>query len=189
MNRRNISPQAVRICGLTLLCLAIMFGVAAANKAKGGEKLVSEYLSSEKVRQPILTPIIIEVPLSVKENEYDWLDSLTEMGFTVEDFGQNSYVIREIPTFMEITEAEDFVKVYIDNVTEGTNLNNTVVINKLITKSCKSAIKAHDYISMEEMKALLDQLKRCKNPFSCPHGRPTFVKFSQYEIERMFKRA
>ncbi|MFR1724614.1 DNA mismatch repair endonuclease MutL [Emergencia timonensis] len=153
------------------------------------EKLVGEYLSSEKVRQPILTPIIIEVPLSVKENEYDWLDSLTEMGFTVEDFGQNSYVIREIPTFMEITEAEDFVKVYIDNVTEGTNLNNTVVINKLITKSCKSAIKAHDYISMEEMKALLDQLKRCKNPFSCPHGRPTFVKFSQYEIERMFKRA
>ena len=153
------------------------------------EKLVGEYLSSEKVRQPILTPIIIEVPLSVKENEYDWLDSLNEMGFTVEDFGQNSYVIREIPTFMEITEAEDFVKVYIDNVTEGTNLNNTVVINKLITKSCKSAIKAHDYISMEEMKALLDQLKRCKNPFSCPHGRPTFVKFSQYEIERMFKRA
>lgn len=153
------------------------------------EKLVGEYLASEKVRQPILTPIIIEVSLSVKENEYDWLDSLAEMGFAMEDFGQNSYVIREIPTFMDISEAEDFVKIYIDNVTEGTNLNNTVVINKLITKSCKSAIKAHDYISMEEMKALLDQLKRCRNPFSCPHGRPTFVKFSQYEIERMFKRA
>ena len=89
---------------------------------------------------------------------------------------------------MDISEAEDFVKAYIDNVSEGTNLNNTVVINKLITKSCKSAIKAHDYISAEERKALLDQLKRCKNPFSCPHGRPTFVKFSQYEIEKMFKR-
>lgn len=161
----------------------------AAHERVFYEKLVSEYLASEKVRQPILTPIIIEVPLAVKENEYDWLDSLTEMGFTIEDFGQNSYVIREIPTFMDLSEAEDFVKIYIDNVTEGTNLNNTVVINKLITKSCKSAIKAHDYISMEEMKALLDQLKRCRNPFSCPHGRPTFIKFSQYEIERMFKRA
>lgn len=161
----------------------------AAHERVFYEKLVSEYLTSEKVRQPILTPIIIEVPLAVKENEYDWLDSLTEMGFTIEDFGQNSYVIREIPTFMDLSEAEDFVKIYIDNVTEGTNLNNTVVINKLITKSCKSAIKAHDYISMEEMKALLDQLKRCRNPFSCPHGRPTFIKFSQYEIERMFKRA
>lgn len=161
----------------------------AAHERVFYEKLVSEYLASEKVRQPILTPIIIEVPLAVKENEYDWLDSLTEMGFTIEDFGQNSYVIREIPTFMDLSEAEDFVKIYVDNVTEGTNLNNTVVINKLITKSCKSAIKAHDYISMEEMKALLDQLKRCRNPFSCPHGRPTFIKFSQYEIERMFKRA
>ncbi|WP_419026171.1 DNA mismatch repair endonuclease MutL [Emergencia sp.] len=161
----------------------------AAHERVFYEKLVSEYLTSEKVRQPILTPIIIEAPLAVKENEYDWLDSLTEMGFTIEDFGQNSYVIREIPTFMDLSEAEDFVKIYIDNVTEGTNLNNTVVINKLITKSCKSAIKAHDYISMEEMKALLDQLKRCRNPFSCPHGRPTFIKFSQYEIERMFKRA
>ena len=49
MNRRNISPQAVRICGLTLLCLAIMFGVAAANKAKGGEKLVSEYTVQDDV--------------------------------------------------------------------------------------------------------------------------------------------
>lgn len=153
------------------------------------EKLVGEYLASEKIRQPILTPIIIEVPLAVKENEYDWLDSLREMGFLIEDFGQNSYVIREIPTFMDIAEAEDFVKVYIDNVTEGTNLKNTVIINKLITKSCKSAVKAHDYLSMEEIKALIDQLKLCRNPFSCPHGRPTFVKFSQYEIERMFKRA
>lgn len=153
------------------------------------EKLVGEYLASEKIRQPILTPIIIEVPLAVKENEYDWLDSLSEMGFLIEDFGQNSYVIREIPTFMDIAEAEDFVKVYIDNVTEGTNLKNTVIINKLITKSCKSAVKAHDYLSMEEIKALIDQLKLCRNPFSCPHGRPTFVKFSQYEIERMFKRA
>lgn len=152
------------------------------------EKLVSEYLASEKLRQPILMPIIIEVSLAVKENEYDWLDSLAEMGFAIEEFGQNSYVIREIPTFMDLTEAEEFVKVYIDNITEGTNLNNTVIINKLITKSCKSAIKAHDYISMEEMKALISQLKLCRNPFSCPHGRPTFVKFSQYEIEKMFKR-
>ncbi len=161
----------------------------AAHERVFYEKLVGEYLAEEKVRQPILTPIVVEVPLAVKENEYDWLDSLTEMGFAIEEFGQNSYVIREIPTFMDLSEAEDFVKVYIDNVTEGMHLNNTVVINKLITKSCKSAIKAHDYISMEEMKALIEQLKRCKNPFSCPHGRPTFVKFSQYEIERMFKRA
>ena len=89
---------------------------------------------------------------------------------------------------MDISEAEEFVHIYLDSISEGTDLNNTVVINKLITKSCKSAVKAHDYLSAEEMKSLIDQLKACQNPFSCPHGRPTFIKFSQYEIERMFKR-
>lgn len=152
------------------------------------EKLVGEYLADEKLKQPILTPILIEVPLTVKENEYDWLDSLEEMGFAIEEFGQNSYVIREIPTFMTLSEAEEFAKEYIDSIHEGTNLNNTVVINKLITKSCKSAVKAHDYLTIEESRALMAQLKTCRNPFSCPHGRPTFIKLSQYEIEKMFKR-
>jgi len=160
----------------------------AAHERVFYEKLVGEYLSGEKLRQPILTPILLEVPLSVKENEYDWLDSLSDMGFAIEEFGQNSYVIREIPTFMTLSEAEDFAKEFIDSLSEGTKLQNTVVINKLITKSCKSAVKAHDRLSMEEMRALMDQLSACRNPFSCPHGRPTFIRLSQYEIEKMFKR-
>lgn len=160
----------------------------AAHERVFYEKLVGEYLAEEKVKQPILTPIIIEVPLAVKETEYDWLDALTEMGFSIENFGPNSYIIREIPTFMGISEAEEFAKVYVENISDGTNLNNTVVINKLITKSCKSAVKAHDYLSMEEINALIESLKQCENPFSCPHGRPTFIKLSNYEIEKMFKR-
>ena len=160
----------------------------AAHERVFYEKLVGEYMADEKLRQPILTPILIEVPPAVSESRYTWMDSLGEMGFSIEEFGQNSYIIREIPTFMDISEAEEFVHIYLDSISEGTDLNNTVVINKLITKSCKSAVKAHDYLSAEEMKSLIDQLKACRNPFSCPHGRPTFIKFSQYEIERMFKR-
>ena len=160
----------------------------AAHERVFYEKLVGEYLAGEKYRQPILTPIVLEVPLSVKENQYDWLDSLTDMGFLIEEFGVNSYVIREIPTFMTLSEAETFAKEFIDSISEGTKLKNTVVIDKLITKSCKSAVKAHDRLSMEEMQALMNQLAACRNPFSCPHGRPTFIRMSQYEIEKMFKR-
>ncbi len=152
------------------------------------EKLVGEYLAEEKLRQPILTPIMVEVPLAVKENEYDWLDSLKEMGFMIHNFGQNTYIIKEIPTFMTISEAEDFVNSFIDSVSDGTKLANTIVINKLITKSCKSAVKANDYLSMAEMDALMKQLAACKNPFSCPHGRPTFIRMTKYQIEKMFKR-
>ena len=160
----------------------------AAHERVFYEKLVGEYLAEEKLRQPILTPIMVEVPLDVKENEYDWMDSLTDMGFAIEPFGMNSYVIREIPTFMSLSEAEDFVNVFVENVSAGTQLSNTVVINKLITKSCKSAVKAHDKLSMAELQALIDQLAACRNPFSCPHGRPTFIRLSQYQIEKMFKR-
>lgn len=152
------------------------------------EKLVGEYLAEEKLRQPILTPIMVEVPLAVKENEYDWLDSLTEMGFSIHNFGQNTYIIKEIPTFMSISEAEDFVNTFIDSVSEGTKLANTIIINKLITKSCKSAVKANDVLSLTEMEALMQQLAACKNPFSCPHGRPTFIRMTKYQIEKMFKR-
>ncbi len=160
----------------------------AAHERVFYEKLVGEYLADEKLRQPILTPIMVEVPLAVKENEYDWLDSLTEMGFLIKNFGQNTYIIKEIPTFMTISEADDFVNSFIDSVSEGSKLANTIVINKLITKSCKSAVKANDYLSMGEMKALMDQLAACKNPFSCPHGRPTFIRMTKYQIEKMFKR-
>ena len=161
----------------------------AAHERVFYEKLVGEYLAEEKLRQPILTPIMVEVPLDVKENQYDWMDSLTDMGFAIEPFGMNSYVIREIPTFMSLSEAEDFVNVFLENVSAGTQLSNTVVINKLITKSCKSAVKAHDKLSMAELQGLMAQLAECRNPFSCPHGRPTFIRLSQYQIERMFKRA
>ena len=89
---------------------------------------------------------------------------------------------------MDITEAENFAKDYIEQTHSGIKINNKVVIDKLITRSCKSAIKAHDKLSQEAMESLINELKYCRNPFSCPHGRPTFIKFSNYDIEKMFKR-
>jgi len=152
------------------------------------EQLVEEYLSDDKPSQSILTPIVIDVALDVKEEEYNWLDSLGDMGYLLEEFGPNSYIIKEIPYFMDITEAENFAKDYIEQTHSGIKINNKVVIDKLITRSCKSAIKAHDKLSQEAMESLINELKYCRNPFSCPHGRPTFIKFSNYDIEKMFKR-
>ena len=152
------------------------------------EKLVGEYENEEKTRQPILFPLIIDVDLKTKEEDAKWLQILNNMGFTIEAFGQNSYRISEIPTFMELTEAEDFINDFVDSITSTTNFRNSIVINKLIMKSCKSAIKANDHLEKEEIDALIKDLKNCINPFSCPHGRPTFIKLSRYEIERLFKR-
>ena len=152
------------------------------------EKLVNEYEASEKVRQTILVPLIINVDYSQLDNQDEWRDPLAEMGFTIEDFGGNAFRVTEIPMFMELSEADEFIKEFLNNVKSGISMRNTVVINKLIMMSCKAAIKAHDKLSLNEMKALLKDLANCRNPFSCPHGRPTAIKLTQYDLEKMFKR-
>ena len=126
--------------------------------------------------------------LKTDENKFSWLTALTKMGYTIGEFGQGSYRISEIPTFMTLEEAEDFAVDFIEQISDSTNLRNTVVIEKLIMKSCKAAVKGGDSLSMQELQALINDLKNCVNPFSCPHGRPTFVKLTRYEIERLFKR-
>lgn len=152
------------------------------------EKLVGEYESSEKARQSLLVPLIINVSLAVSENHFDWLDALAQMGFTIDEFGSGTFRITEIPMFMELSEAEDFVNQFIENINDSTNLSNKVVIDKLIMMSCKAAVKANDVLRMDEIRALINDLSSCINPFSCPHGRPTFIRLTHYEIEKMFKR-
>ncbi len=152
------------------------------------EKLVAEYENGEKARQPLLMPLIINVSLAVSENRFDWLNALTKMGFTIAEFGQGTFRITEIPMFMELSEAEDFLNEFIENMTNSTDLSNRVVIDKLIMMSCKAAVKANDRLSTEEINALIKDLSSCINPFSCPHGRPTFIRLTRYEIEKMFKR-
>lgn len=152
------------------------------------EKLVGEYESSEKARQSLLVPLIINVSLAVSENHFDWLDALAKMGFTIDEFGSGTFRITEIPMFMELSEAEDFVNQFIENINDSTNLYNKVVIDKLIMMSCKAAVKANDVLRMDEIRALINDLSSCINPFSCPHGRPTFIRLTHYEIEKMFKR-
>ena len=152
------------------------------------EKLVGEYENSDKAKQTLMIPLLIPVSLSANANKFDWLQALIQMGFTIEDFGDNTYRVSEIPMFMDLTEAEDLIKNFIENIHQSTDLSNRVVIDKLITMSCKAAVKAHDVLKPEEITTLIRTLAKCRNPFSCPHGRPTFIKLTEYEIEKMFKR-
>ena len=151
------------------------------------EKLLREFRESEKHSQPIMIPIVMQSTLSVKREE-GWKQALNNMGFLVEDFGPKTFIIKEIPMFMGLQQAGDFLNDFMDNASEGVYLENQPAIEKLIMKSCKSAVKAHDYLKNDEIDQLIKDLRNCENPFSCPHGRPTFIKMTQYEIEKMFKR-
>ena len=156
------------------------------------EKFVTNYTDeghSGSTTQLLAVGIVIDLTPqeeSLIENKMSILQSL---GFEIESFGPGSVIIRGVPDFMNMEEAEIFARNVIEDTDENVDIRNQVAIDKLITKSCKSAVKANDYLTDEEVSSLLSALRNCKNPYSCPHGRPTIIKFSKYEMERMFKRA
>ena len=151
------------------------------------EKLLSSFNTSEKAGQILLAPLIIELDRSQVYTAENCIPVLAEMGFMLETFGESSYLVKEIPYFLGFEEAERFLYEFFDSAGDFKN-NLQLRRDAIISKSCKSAVKAHDRMSLEEMKGLLSDLDKCENPYSCPHGRPTFIKFSEYELEKMFKR-
>ncbi len=152
------------------------------------ERLVGHYLDSKPSSQLLLLPFSVVVDEKLIDVT-TFSTCLNKMGYKLDQSGPSQYRVREIPSFMTISEAELFLKTFIDEAESNNFIENKIVIDKLITTSCKSAIKAHDKLSTEEIDALLRDLSTCRNPFSCPHGRPTIIRFTKYHIERLFKRS
>ncbi|MBN7772516.1 DNA mismatch repair endonuclease MutL [Clostridium aminobutyricum] len=152
------------------------------------EQLLHQYKAEEKLQQTILIPIVAEANYAIKSSESSWVHLLQAMGFDIEAFGTKSYIIKAIPMFMEMEEANQFIDYFLENIEENVDIENASKIDKIIMRACKSAVKAHDVLSDEECRQLIADLAKCENPYSCPHGRPTFIKMTQYELEKMFKR-
>ncbi|WP_051280202.1 DNA mismatch repair endonuclease MutL [Anaerovorax odorimutans] len=152
------------------------------------EQLMSQYEREEKFQQDILIPFVVNVTFAAKNDSYNWLGFLRNIGYDINEFGAKAFIIKGIPMFMELDEAKDFLDDFLDNIDQGTDFKDQKKIDKIIMNSCKKAIKAHDYLDQKEIDRLMKDLAKCKNPYSCPHGRPTFIKISKYEIEKMFKR-
>ena len=138
----------------------------------------------------MLIPINIELSpsefLSVKNN----INILNDLGFVIEEFGINTFVIKEHPTWLLKGHEEESIRKIIDLIIINNGKFDPVKFNEnlAITLACKMSIKANMHISHEAMEELLNELVKCDNPYNCPHGRPTIIKFTIYDLERMFKR-
>lgn len=152
------------------------------------EQLLAQYQNEEKAQQLILTPSVINVTHAIKNDTGGMLDFLGNFGFQIEEFGPAAYIMKAIPVFMGLDEARDFIDYLLDNISEETDLDNQKKISNIITNACKKAVKAHDVLDIQEIDRLMADLAKTKNPYSCPHGRPTFIRLNQCEIEKMFKR-
>ncbi len=161
----------------------------AAHERVFYERFLKQYHSADKIMQPMLIPLQYSVSADVEAAEEDWIGYVRDMGYEIEYFGSRTYLVRSIPAFMHEGESERFLRRFFIELEEKPDLSRFAELDRLIMRSCKSAIKGGDILHEEEVDSLLQQLAACGNPYSCPHGRPTFVRLSRYELEKMFKRA
>ena len=168
--------------------IAYLIDQHAAHERIMYERFITVYNNSEHVSQPMLMPFSIETSSDVYAAERFWMDDLARLGFDIDDFGNNTFIVRGIPTYMDRGEAELFIHTYIEDPESRSDRGNTTVIDKLIMRSCKAAVKGNNKLSTMEIEELIKQLSNCVNPFSCPHGRPTFIRFILSEISHAFKR-
>lgn len=156
------------------------------------ERLIKGYNEKNHIPQRILVPYTIETSADIYNSDRKWVSELIRIGYDISDFGNMIFIIRGIPEYMDAGESKIFVEQFIDAVSEDElslrTANNSTVINKLIMRSCKGAVKANDSLSDMEISELIDELAQCINPFSCPHGRPTFIKITKYDVEKAFRR-
>ena len=162
----------------------------AAQESVNYEKFL--HIFEEKETETI-TPII---PLTFELNTSDFLnikrhiDILEDLGFKLEEFGINTYKITEHPTWLKEGKETSTINNLFESIIELGNKFDRVKFNNSIAASlaCKASIRANTKISLEAAEELIKELVKCKNPYNCAHGRPTIVKFSTYDLERMFKR-
>ena len=160
----------------------------AAHERVFYEQFIDAFYGSEPARQVLMLPITLNTSLAAGSLSENWMRFLNASGFAVEEFGARTFIAREIPAYMDLKEAEEFLEDFTENVEKAGSFRDQRRVDRIITKACKAAVKANDALNDAEVAKLLKDLAKCRNPFSCPHGRPTVIRMTHSEIDRLFKR-
>ncbi|ALS02557.1 DNA mismatch repair protein MutL [Enterococcus silesiacus] len=181
-----------------------MHGTYLFAQSKDGLYIIDQHAAQERIKyeyfrekigevtndlQELLVPIVIDYPnsdaLKIKEQK----ETLAEVGIHLEDFGQNSFIVRAHPTWYPAGEEETIIREMIDMfLTTGSVSVKKFREATAIMMSCKRSIKANHYLNEQQARVLLKDLETCENPFNCPHGRPVLIHFTNSDMEKMFKR-
>lgn len=153
------------------------------------ERTMARVRKQEFSSQAISPPIILTLSLEEQEMLKKYEPQIKQFGYEIEPFGGKEYAITAIPAEFE---AVDMKSMFIDMLDDFVNISGReapeLILEKVASMSCKAAIKGGNHISRTEAEHLIDELLTLDNPYHCPHGRPTIISMSRYEIEKKFKR-
>ncbi|WMM26516.1 DNA mismatch repair endonuclease MutL [Tissierella sp. MB52-C2] len=159
----------------------------AAHERVMYEKYLEEFGTENIVTQNLLAPEIIDLTNMEKINVMENLDIFRDLGFDVEEFGNNSIAIRAVPLVFGMPRIKDLFYEILDNI-NNVKSNYDTKLEKIMKIACTKAVKGGDHMNNIEINSLIKQLKLCDNPHSCPHGRPTVLEMTKKDIEKSFLR-
>ena len=162
----------------------------AAHEKVMYEKLKKQFEKKEFTSQAISPPIVITLSMREAEVLERFKEQFTKLGFEIEHFGGAEYSICGVPGNLYRLNTRDVLIEMLDELTDGISERATadVILDKIASMSCKAAVKGSQRLSLPEMEQLMKDLMKLDNPYNCPHGRPTIIAMSKYEIEKKFKR-
>ena len=161
----------------------------AAHEKVNYERLMEAYRKKERITQFVSPPMVISLTRAEEAILEEFKSEFERIGFTIEPYGGREYAISEIPANLDgINEKELLLEMLSDLEDRGSMQPSELIASKLASMSCKAAIKGGQKISFKEADALVSQLLTLENPYACPHGRPTIITMTKYELEKKFKR-
>lgn len=178
------------ICEDTNKMQMFMIDQHAAHERINYEKFLAQYKDNNILSQELLVPEVINLSYNDYNTAIDNIELFYKLGFKVENFGINAILINSIPSVFKNSKIIDVFFSIIDNLKSKykDNLDLNFNYDKIIKEACVMAVKSGDKLHSFEIEALIKNLRKTKNPYTCPHGRPVIIKITRYEIERMFER-
>lgn len=170
-------------------------GMYIIDQHAANERVNYEYYLREMSNpKPITMDLLVPITLELTSNEYiilkEHFDILDQLGIGYEEFGFQTLLIRSVPVWLTKSNIEVALRKIFDIITVREDFRLDHYLDHIAaTVACKASIKANDHIELSSMEVLLERLRSCENPFTCPHGRPTIITYSKYDLEKLFKRS
>lgn len=153
------------------------------------ERTMARLHEKEYTSQAISPPIVLSLDAKEQEMLERYRKDIERLGYEIENFGGREYMISAVPDNLFSIDMKDLFIEMLDDFSNLTGRETPdLIMEKVASMSCKAAVKGNDALSLPEIDALIEELLTLDNPFNCPHGRPTIIAMSKYEIEKKFKR-
>ena len=154
------------------------------------ERMMARYKDRKPVSQAVAPPIILTLNMNEEALLSKYMDIFTDFGYEIEHFGGKEYAVRAVPYDLYSISKEALLMEILDTLSDDTagRITPDIITEKVASMSCKAAVKGNNKLSEAEANELIDELLTLENPYNCPHGRPTIISMSKYELEKKFKR-